>query len=280
MDLETELAREAMSAHPLESAAALERLPAEEAVGLLDRVDAALAATVLRRMATPATAEILRASAPARAATWIAALPLDLAAVCLRRLEEASREAIFSHLPEGRGRALRALLGFPEQTAGALMDPEVLALPLDLSAGEALELVRRNPEHARYNLYVVDREQLLVGVLNLRELLLADARAPLAESMREQVHRLRADADRHTIVSDPGWREVHSLPVVDEGGLFLGAVRYRTLRRLEEELRGARPDEGVTARALGDLFRTGAAGVFEAVAASIPAASERSDDGP
>jgi len=39
MDLETELAREAMSAHPLESAAALERIPAEDAVALLARVD-------------------------------------------------------------------------------------------------------------------------------------------------------------------------------------------------------------------------------------------------
>jgi magnesium transporter len=280
MDLETELAREALSAHPLEAAAALEQVPAEDAAALLDPLEPAVAASVLQLMATPSSTAIVRCGAPGRAAEWIAALPLDLAAILLRRLEEAPRDAILAALPEGRGRGLRALLGFPEQSAGALMDPEVLALPADLSAGEALDLVRRNPEHARYNLYVVDRAQRLVGVLNLRELLLAEPKAPLSECMREQVYRVGADADRHRIVSDPGWREVHSLPVVDAQGLFLGALRYRTLRRLEEELRGVRPEEGATARALGDLFRTGAAGVFEALAASIPTLPERSDNGP
>jgi magnesium transporter len=280
MDLETDLAREALAAHPLEAAAALERVPAEDAAALLERVDPKLAAHVLQRMATLTIAAILQSVPQERAAVWIIALPLDLAAICLRRLEQPPREAILGALPEGRGRGLRALLGFPEQTAGALMDPEVLALPLDLSAGEALDLVRRNPEHARYNLYVVDREQRLVGVLNLRELLLADPKTPLADYMHEQVHRLGADADRHAIVSAPGWREVHALPVVDAKGLFLGALRYRTLRRLEEELRGARPEEGATARALGDLLRTGAAGVLEAISASISDAPERTNDGP
>jgi magnesium transporter len=165
MDLETELAREALSAHPLEAAAALEQVPAEDAAALLDPLEPAVAASVLQRMATPSSTAIVRCGAPGRAAEWIAALPLDLAAILLRRLEEAPRDAILAALPEGRGRGLRALLGFPEQSAGALMDPEVLALPADLSAGEALALVRRKPAPARYNRYVVDRAQRLVGGL-------------------------------------------------------------------------------------------------------------------
>jgi len=280
MDLETELARETLRAHPLEAAAALERVAAEDAAALLDRVGPALAAAALQRMAAPVAVAVLACAAPGRAAEWIAALPLDLGAIFLRRLGVPAREAIVAALPAARARALGALLRFPEQSAGALMDPEVLALPQDQSAGEALALVRSNPAHARYNLYVVDREQRLVGVLNLRELLLADPRAPLAGSMRREVHRLAADADRHAIVSNPGWREVHALPVVDANGLFLGALRYRTLRRLEEELRGARPEEGATARALGELFRTGAAGVLEAISASLASPPEGSPDGP
>jgi hypothetical protein len=61
---------------------------------------------------------------------------------------------------------------------------------------------------------------------------------------------------------------VHALPVVDGGDVYVGAIRYGTLRHLEDELRGHDPEVGATARALGDLFRTGASSLLEAVAAS------------
>jgi magnesium transporter len=146
------------------------------------------------------------------------------------------------------------------------MDPEVLALPLDLTAGEALARVREQPEQARYNLYVVDGEQRLVGALNLRELLVADPSDRLADLMASEPLRLVATADRALVVSHPGWRRVHALPVVDEDDRYLGALRYHTLRELEEELLRGRHEDRSTADALGDLFAAGAAGLLEALA--------------
>jgi magnesium transporter len=135
---------------------------------------------------------------------------------------------------------------------------------------EAVDRVREAAGEARYNLYVVDRDQLLVGVVNLRELLMAEPGAPLSSLMKTAVHRLSARADRPTVVSHPGWRLVHALPVVDERGRYLGAVRYRTMRRLEEGLRNDGTEEGATARALGGLLRAGASAVLEALVSSVP----------
>lgn len=59
---------------------------------------------------------------------------------------------------------------------------------------------------------------------------------------------------------------MHSLPVVDEDHHYLGALRYRTLRELEEELLRGRGGDRDTAAALGELFATGAAGLLDALA--------------
>ena len=187
------------------------------------------------------------------------------------------RDAVLDGLDDERLRSLHALLAFPEDTAGGLMDPDVLALPAELPVAAALERIRREPSHARYNLYVVDEEQRLVGALNLRELLLAPVDAELADLMTPDPLHLAAEADRARVVSHPGWKEVHSLPVIDANGRYLGAIRYRTLRDLEQEL--LRPATGDTppARAFGELLALGAAGALDAFAGTTM--REEANDG-
>ena len=160
------------------------------------------------------------------------------------------------------------------------MDPQVLSLADDLTAKEALDLIRHSPEHARYNLYIVDREQVLVGVLNLRELLLARPPERISAFMHTRVHRLPAHADRRAIVAHPGWQEVHALPVVDAGGIFLGAIRFGTLRKIEDTLRGGTSADGsATIDALGDLFSVGVAGVIDGLATTVTTPAARTESG-
>lgn len=266
MEVRRQLALGLVDAHPAEAAAVLEALPADEAAAFLARLAPEPAARLLRHVtAQPAAAMLARLPEPA-AAELVQQLPVDVAAPYLRRLPEARREAILSGLSGRRTRALRALLRHREGTAGALMDPDVLALPEDLTVREALERVRSAAEQARYNLYVVDREDRLVGVLNLRELLMARPRERLGTIGRREVIRLAADTDARAIADHPGWQRAHALPVVDARGTYLGALRYRTLRRLEAERAPAADGGDVTAHALGELFWTGVSGVMDALA--------------
>jgi Mg/Co/Ni transporter MgtE len=253
VDIETRLASDLLEAHPIDAARVLERLPAREVGALIRKISSEIGGGILHRMPPSSVSEVLS---------------VEIAALSLRGLAPSLCQQILAALPLRRSRALTSLLRFPEGTAGSLMDPEVLALPQDLTAREALARVREAAGNARYNLYILDRDQTLVGVVNLHELLMARPGAPLSSLMQTSVHRLSSTADRHAIVSDPGWRMVHALPVVDAKGVYLGAIRYRTLRRLEEQLRGGPSDEGETARALGGLLRAGAAAVLEAMVAS------------
>jgi magnesium transporter len=266
MSLESRLAKELIAIQPLRAAAALDRLPPNDAATLLQGVDALEAAAVLAGMSPHAATAVLEALEPRAAACLLAALEQDLAARLARRMDSERKRAVWAALPQRTAHTLETLLHFPEHTAGALMDPEVLALADDLAAEEARECVREAPSRVHYNVYVVDRSGVLVGVVNLRELLLAPPRARLANVMIPDPVYLTSVADRSAVVSHPGWKRVHSIPVVDERGRYLGALRYRTLRQLEDELLGAAETDADTAAALAEVFASGASGVFDALA--------------
>jgi magnesium transporter len=278
MAIERELANRTLELHPARAAAVLERLPAEETQRLLEALPARRGATVLRRLASTATTAVLARLSPERAGDLLAALEPGEAALLLRRLDEPLRDSILAAMPEAPARSIGSLLRFPESSAGGLADPDALALPEDLTAAEALEAVRGSAANARYNLYVVDRAQRLVGVLNLRELLMTPGETRLGDAMQPSPHRLHADADLATVIHHPGWLKVHALPVVDERGVYVGVIRYKTLRALERR-DATRTGEVEAAHALGELFATAAGGLLDALVGPPGQVTEGRDHG-
>ena len=270
MKLYKKLSKGLLEAHPEDAARVLEGLPEEDTLAVLAATPAPVAAETLRRMAIHRAASLLAKLERPRAAAIVETLTPDVATNVLRRMDVEARDALVGDLNDVARRALTTLLQFPEGTAGSMMDPTVLALPADLTAEQSQAHLRASPEQMRYNLYVLDREHVLVGVLNLRELFLARRKDLLGAIANRNVLSIQARADRHAVLTHPAWSDAHSIPVVDAKGVYLGAIRYRTLRRLEEELREGRADGAAsTAGALGDLFSTGIASVFGAMATSI-----------
>jgi magnesium transporter len=268
MSLTIRLAEALRRDHPERAAAVLERAPVVEAARALSTEDAVVAAPVVRSMSPGAAARLLVELDVEIATPLLAALELDEAARLLRALPEGAQRAIVERSPQDTAAALRAVLRFPPGTAGALMDPQVVGLPQDLTAREALAQIREQAQNTRYNVYVVDREQRLVGVLNLRELLLAKPQARLAELMIGEPAHLDARADESTVLDHPGWKEVHALPVVDDAGRYIGAIRYRVLRALQEKHLARPREDSSTTEALGELFAAGAAGLLDALTGS------------
>jgi hypothetical protein len=95
--------------------------------------------------------------------------------------------------------------------------------------------------------------------------MLAAPDATVSSIMVKNLEKLSSAASRLAIVTHPGWQRVHALPVVDARGTFLGAIRYKTARRLERELgRAARsPAPEIAADALAELFGLAAGGMGE-----------------
>ena len=264
MEMDNLLAQSFAEHHPVDAARILEGLSAAETAGYIEQLPTRLAAEVLRKMAAVNAAASMDLLSPPRFGPIVAALPLDIAAMLLRRIEPERRRELMLQIPSQVANLLGRLLRYPENSAGALMDPQALALPDDITAMEALIRVRRAPRHALYYIYVLNRQQQLVGVMNLRELMLAPPKENLSAVMRREVTSLPALAGRLGIVEHPGWRNVHALPVVDDDEVFLGVLRYETLRQLERESATSQPAGGGFAAmlTLGELCWMGLAGVL------------------
>ena len=281
MELERALASRLLEAHPGAAARTLESLPDDEVLAVLVDTPPGQAAEVLRQLAPNRASEVLGRMTGPEAEGVVEHLGFDDAADLVRRLSAEDRRRFVQALQPGSGKALQALVDFPPGTAGAFMDPRVLALPEDVTVNDAVGRIRSAPDHVRYNLYVVDREGRLVGVLNLRELLLSDGEHTLGTIARRDVLSIPADADRSLIVGHAAWKEAHSIPVVDRKGTYLGAIRYRTWRLLVEEAeqRRSRRDT-TTADALGDLMATGLAGAVGALTDLASQATRGKSDDP
>jgi magnesium transporter len=232
MQTERFLARGFLESHPEDAAVILERFSPEELVNLLQEYRPPIAAAVLERMIPIRAAEVLARMPLERSREVIDALPIHSAAGLLSRMESGNRETILASLPAESVKPLRVLLKYPDDTAGYFMDTRILTLTTEMTAGEALGRVRRSLNNVFYYLYVTDRNRVLMGVINLRELMIARPRETVGSIMNSPVVHLTVNAHRHAILNHPGWGRFPALPVVDHAGVFEGVIHYRTLRAL------------------------------------------------
>src|SRR6266851_4913578 len=104
-------------------------------------------------------------------------LPQQVSDQCLRLLDDADR------------RDIAALVKFPENSAGALMTTDYAWLPANITVEEALDRLRvlAPDKETIYYVYVVNEQRRLLGMVSLRDLILAPRRAVLAELMETQL---------------------------------------------------------------------------------------------
>lgn len=260
------LAAHFAAAHPDVAALALGELPPASAAAYLESTEPSLAADVAQHMTAREWVGCVRYLPRERTAAVLREMPREMVASTLRRLAPEERKALLDLLPAPVSRIVRRLLRYPEGTAGALVDPVVLTVPARLTAGEAVESVRRDPKHMGEFVYVVDERERLVGVTDLRRLLSADPGARLAEVMVSEVHRISARANHQAILRHPGWDEVHTLPVVDERNVLIGRVRHETVRRLARGSR-QRVAGSTPVAALAELYWSGSQRTVEELVA-------------
>ncbi|WP_203336021.1 magnesium transporter [Nocardioides limicola] len=121
-------------------------------------------------------------------------------------------------------RMTAALLGYPEDSVGRLMSPEVVALREGLTVGDALRIVRERGEHAEtvYTLPVVDPGRRLLGVVELRDLVLASRGAEVGDLVDRDVPRAHATDDAERAARLMLETNVLNLMVVDSEDRLVG----------------------------------------------------------
>ena len=221
--------------HPIEAAQHIETLDPENVAQMLLPLPALDIATVLGACQSGQVARILEYLPIQQGAEIISSLHSSVAFVVFRQLQPTVQSQLIGQLGSHQGQRFLRAIHQPTQTAGSLADPRVLTLPPDIPVAKGIRLVQRNPRQAMYYVYVVDRDAKLEGVVTLKQLLVVDSQDFIGSVMNDQVVTLPAEVTNDEIVGHPHWEQFHTLPVVDQEGIFVGVLRYRTLQQVREE---------------------------------------------
>jgi len=176
-------------------------------------------------------------------------------------------------LPTATAVASRLLIGYLEDSVGGWVDPEVIAVAAHSSAAEALARVRGGAEAEVEQLYVVDSDQRLLGVVDLPALVRSPGPAAVTALMRAPSAALAASAPLASAIAHAGWESASVLPVVERGERLLGVLRRSTLRRALALAESSVLDAGETTvvTLLADAYWDAVSGLAEAGLGLLPA---------
>ena len=215
---------------PHDAADILEALDEEGAAGLLGDLDTlSAAADVLDEMRPEAAADVIEELTPAAAALLIEEMETDQAADLLGALETEQREAVIEALADDATAEVMELLAHPADSAGGMMTTEIASLPVGMTAGEAVEALRRLHDQLGSNLtyvYVVDDERRLLGVVSFRDLFFARPGAALEDVMVAGPVAVNVATDREIVAELVQRYRLMALPVLDDSEVLIGMVRF------------------------------------------------------
>lgn len=212
--------------HPEEAAQAFEDLELSESIGLIERLAAPVGAQLLERTSPHLAARMLEGLAPQSRANLLAEMTPRAGAALLEHLDKEACEEVLAQLPEETARPLRDALRYPEDTAGGMMEPRVASLSVDLSVQQTISMLRKTPREVLHYLYVTNRRGQLVGVLNMRDLLLASPDERIEPLVKRDILKIPATTDREEVVRLMRERKFLALPVVDEEEKLVGVVKH------------------------------------------------------
>jgi magnesium transporter len=214
--------------HPADLAQVFAELPERErhaAFNVLVDKHGKLAMEALSELDPEAAGALLALRSAEDVARLVQEIPSDDGAALIDHLPAELRSVVLDLIRPKPGGGVSELLEYDEQTAGRLMNPNVFALPEDVTAGEAITALQtsRDVEMVFY-LYVVDARRHLVGVVSLRRLLLVPPDTPLKRIMTSDVYSARVDTDQEEVARQVASYNLLAIPVVDSENKLAGII--------------------------------------------------------
>lgn len=221
--------------HPEDAARAFETLSFAEAFRLFKQLPQTVTVSLIERLNASLGVQIIEKLEAAKAAELLSAVPQRKASSLIHHLDEATREAILDSIPDRDAKLLRELASYPAETAGSMMDPRVASLSIDLTSQQVISAIRKAPREALHYLYVTNRDGQLVGVLNMRDVLLAAPRDRIEPLVRREIISIPATMDQEEVVNLMRERRFLALPVVDFDGHLVGVVKHDEVLQAGQE---------------------------------------------
>jgi len=233
-----QLKDELNSYHVADLADIFQELKPEERLQCFKLLDIEKAADVMEYLPATLQVELLSDIDEEMASRILTQLPHDAAADVLGDMEEDESETYLDRLPHKFSEEVRELLTYNEDTAGGIMNPVVLTVNSDMSVLDVLNHIRTKAEHDNmelYYVYVVDKQNHLLGVVSLRKLLTSPINQKVEDIMISDIVKLHIDDNSEYVADEFMKYQYNALPVVDLYNRLKGMITWDDVHDLVQE---------------------------------------------
>ena len=217
--------------HPADLADILEDLDIKQRTAVFQALDVETAAETLEETDPKVQVSLINELNSEKASDIIEEMSLSEAADLIADLPKAKAEVILNEMEKDIADDVKELLTHPEREAGGMMTTSYLSFRPSTTVKETLEKFRQEAEDVDlvYYLYVTDEDERLLGVVTLRDLILADQNQKLEEIMDDRVISVKLDDKDDTIAEHFVKYGVTAIPVVDENEQMHGTIIFKNL---------------------------------------------------
>jgi magnesium transporter len=214
--------------HPATVADLLAPLRPAEAWRALQLVAAPLRASIFGYFELDVQVEVAALLTRRELAELVSQMPADDRVDLFHRLPASARTQLLPALAHAEREDIRRLAAYAPGTAGAVMTSDYATLSPELTAGSAIEHLRRVAPDTEtiYVAYIVDAERRLAGHVSLRSLILAPPARAVADLMTEETISVRVDEDQEEVARRISSFDLLAIPVVDREMRLVGIVTH------------------------------------------------------
>jgi magnesium transporter len=214
--------------HPSDLAEIVDQLSVRESSSLIEAMDDETAADTLEEVSARRQAQILREIESEKAADILEEMGPNDAADVLADLPAKKAQELLALMEEEESQDVRELLAYPEDTAGGIMTTEYVSLTESLTVREAMKQLKEIAKEVEdvYYVYVINllEEEKLVGVISLRDLIIAPSDQTLAQLVEPSPITVSVKADQKTVARVIAKYNLLAVPVVNEQNQLQGIV--------------------------------------------------------
>jgi magnesium transporter len=217
--------------HPADLADILEDLDIKQRAAVFQALDVETAAETLEETDPKIQVSLINDLNSSKASDIIEEMSRSEAADLLGDLPKAKADGILKEMEKDIADDVKELLTHPEREAGGMMTTSYLSFRPSTTVQEALDKFRQEAADVDlvYYVYVTDEEERLMGVITLRDLILADPDKKLEEIMDDRVISVKLNDNDDTIAEHFAKYAVTAIPVVDENDRMHGTIIFKNL---------------------------------------------------
>lgn len=212
--------------HPADIAQIINDLPEEYQQPVFSLLQTETASDVLPELYEEIRERIMATLHPHKLVNIIDEMETDEAADIIAELEDNVSQQLLDRIEKEDSEHIKKLLSYEEDTAGGLMQTEIIAVKSSQKRDQIIEYIRKNYEEVEniHYAFVTDDNNRLMGILELAKLLLARSERRAADLMETDFISVPVDMDQEQVAHLFRKYDAYILPVVDKGNHLLGRI--------------------------------------------------------